>query len=34
LPAFSDGYAAASAAIAGRIDALVNELAAAARRKQ
>ena len=33
LPAFSDGYAPASAAIAAKVEALVNELAAAAKKK-
>ena len=33
MPAFSDGYAAASAAIAAKVDALVRELAVTAKRK-
>ena len=33
MPAFSDGYEPASAAIATRVEALVNELSAAAKKK-
>lgn len=33
MPAFSDGYGSASAAIAARVEALVNALAAAAKKK-
>ena len=33
MPAFSDGYAPASAAIAARVEALVNELAAGVKKK-
>jgi arsenate reductase len=34
MPAFSDGYGPASAAIATRVEALVNELAAASKKKR